>query len=153
MRFQRFILLHRELKHKVFRKSFAIPFHRFVEPERGHLIKLSQVGIKHDLVAANDVNAAFNQLDGYRELLLAHFAVQLRLGYSGFAAVAKQKTPGGTALGPEPVPNAVEGAVRKESLSAAIYPGLTRFDPAHASTLLSALSDGRMGRPEPVEGP
>src|SRR3990172_9118976 len=93
MRFQRFIFPDCELKHKVFRKSFAVPLHRFVEPERGHLIELGQVGIEHDLVAANDVNAAFNQFNGYRKLLLVHFAVPLKLGYSGSASSSQNKMP------------------------------------------------------------
>ena len=50
-----------------------------------HLIKLGQVRIQHDLVAAHDVNAAFNQFNRYRELLWGHFVVRFSGSHGKFA--------------------------------------------------------------------
>jgi hypothetical protein len=65
-----------ELEHEVRGESAGIAFHRFVEVGGFHLVQASQVAVKHDLLAADEVDSTLDQFDGRlaggREEFLRH---------------------------------------------------------------------------------
>ena len=54
---QRLHFSRRELEHEIFRKAFPVTPDLLVQPLGGHAIERGEVGVDHDLVAADDENA------------------------------------------------------------------------------------------------
>jgi hypothetical protein len=52
----------RQRKHEVAWEAIKIAAHRLVQRARGHAIERGKVPIKHDLLAANDMNMVFDGL-------------------------------------------------------------------------------------------
>ena len=62
---QRFAFLGGQLKHKILRKAVCVTPYGQVEIFGQRLVQLGQVRIKHDLLAADEVDAALDEPYGY----------------------------------------------------------------------------------------
>ncbi len=54
-----------ELEHEIFGEAATVAFDGFVKAEGGRLVQLGQVRIKHDLLAANKVDASLDEFERY----------------------------------------------------------------------------------------
>jgi hypothetical protein len=53
------------LEHEILRESLGIPLHLLVETTRQDAVEFRQIPLKHDLFAANGIDAGDNALVGY----------------------------------------------------------------------------------------
>jgi hypothetical protein len=68
---QVFELLFGELEHEVFGEAVEVAAYGQVEVAGRHLVELGEIGeigVQHDLLAADEVDPAFDQFDGDRQL-------------------------------------------------------------------------------------
>ena len=75
---QRAGLFLRELEHEVRREAADVAAHGQVQVAGGHLVELGQVTVEHDLLAADEVDAAFDDFHGDE-------GARLRLGWHCFS--------------------------------------------------------------------
>ena len=71
------------LEHEIFRKAFNVPANGQVEVAGGYLVELCQVGVEHNLVASDKVDAAFDQFDWKGDLLDSRLLFR---GHASFSA-------------------------------------------------------------------
>src|SRR5262249_26159909 len=50
-----------EPKHEVLGESFPVPFYLFPQADGLHAVELGEIGIKHDLLLPDQVDAAFDE--------------------------------------------------------------------------------------------
>ncbi len=75
-------LCFRELEREICRKTGPVAPCRFTEALGEHVVEFSQVGIEHDLLTANEENAALDQFNRNRKVFgggtALFFAIRMR---------------------------------------------------------------------------
>ena len=64
-----------ELKHKIFGEAIEVALYCSVESFSFHVVELGQMAVEHDALSTDEVDTAFDDFDGYRQVLGRRFFV------------------------------------------------------------------------------